>query len=147
MNWARGLFRLWLVVSILWVIFVSLAMDTPEAISDYLGNGFIRTDITSSEVSLSPIGEDAFEAVVDGRSFEFETPVTQQDSAAWARMLDSIAEEFNRTATLENARARREAGASILASILTAVLPPLLVFALGISLFWALSGFSGSRNK
>jgi hypothetical protein len=143
MNWARGLFRLWLVVSMLWVVLASLAMDTPKAIKDYLGSGFIRTDVAASDVSLLPISENVFEAVVDGRSFEIETPVTQRDSAAWTRMLDSIAEEFNRTATLENARVRSEA----IGIILTTILPPLLVFTLGISLLWALRGFSQGRKK
>lgn len=147
MNWTRGLLRLWLVASVLWMAAALLVLDTFGTAGAYLGGRFLRTEIVASELSVSPVKDGVVTVAFEGRVYEIETGGVQpSDRDAWTRLLDAATLMMNQDAAINNARLRR-ARADALAGTGLAMLPPLFVLALGASLLWAVRGFVQGRKE
>lgn len=146
MNWSQGLFRLWIVFSVLWMAFAFLAMETFETLGDYLDGQLLRTDIAADELSISPVDGGIATVTIDGRSLEVDPGGVRFGDEEWAPMLDALAKKMNQDAAQNNARIRR-ARADVLAGIGLATLPPLAVLVFGASLLWAVRGFAGEHKK
>jgi hypothetical protein len=146
MNWSRGLFRLWLVASIIWIAAVLLVRGTFGEIEIYLIGQYRRTDVAADELSVSPVKEGIFTVAFEGLAFEIDTGGVQpSDTDKWSQLLMAAALEMNKSSATYNARLRKSKAAA-LAGIAFAALPPLFVLALGTSLLWAVRGFSSGRK-
>lgn len=147
MNWSRGLFRLWLVISAIWIIAALLVTQTFEAVGDYLNGQSLRTNVISSELSVSPVENDVVTVTFEGRAFVIETAGVQPSQGdEWSEFLRAAALLVNQDAAINNAQ-RRRTKADILNGMWIATLPPLAMLLLGTSLLWAMRGFSGGREK
>lgn len=143
MNWARGFFRLWVVLSILWVVAIALLEGLPDLQS--YARQMQRTDVTAFEVSASPNPDGSYTMEADGRSFVIEIAGTVPPASdAWQRMLEDVAQQFNRDAEEANTAVRVARQSSVLGLLLLAAIPPVLLLMLGSSLLWAFRGFRRS---
>lgn len=135
-NWKRGLFRLWLVFSILWLMgggWLSLSaiknsQDTSTAFSNF---------------------EAGVEKVESGKILPLDflgpshppTPVTIKDATGKEReyfLKYTDEEEYGRLLWK-----RRTAKMSSVYAVVGTLAPPLLLLILGSAFFWILSGFRG----
>ena len=120
MNFRRGLFRLWIVGSALFVLAVAFVGYT-EIKEQFVPNTF--------EVQLP-----------DGRTFEVQAPDMQTATA----IISKLPQDFVPDKPLRSDAVHPWATLGTWASIAFGI--PLVVLALGSSLVWALSGFAATRN-
>lgn len=143
MNWARGLFRLWIVLSALWIAAAILLEWLPDA--EWYADQVQRVDLTASDVTATENADGSYTVEADGRSYIIEiTGGTLADTAARHRMLESVAQEFNEDAKQANADLQERRRRAQWSAARLALLPPLFIFILGGSLVWALRGFRRS---
>lgn len=146
MNWSRGLFRLWLVMSVVWIGAVLLVTNPFRTAADYLGGEFLRADVAASELSVSPPKEGIILVRFKDRAYEVDPSGVQPSDDNWMDdVLAEIALEINKDAAQVNARLRKDK-ADTIAKIGLAALPPLSMLALGASMVWAIYGFAGRRR-
>lgn len=115
-NWSRGMFRLWLVLSVMWVVLVFVLARPDQNLSLYqrLGEGL--------EVASGILERSGDELVMP-------------DGAVRPR-LNIEAERMRLMASQEIERRR------LIASVSLAFVPPLVILTIGLLLAWAIRGFS-----
>ena len=133
MNWRRGLFRLWVIGTVLFVMAVAMvAYDDIKTVIAY-GDIKAKLDAAKNEFAAAASKREA-EQPIDG---DWATPDPRNDPKLRALARLNVMEEVMFDAT--RAWARTEYLASIAFGV------PLVVLALGASLVWAFSGFSAKR--
>lgn len=135
MNWRRGLFRLWVIGTVLFVMAVAMvAYDDVKAVIAY-GDIKAKFDTAEAKFDAAKAGNDATNKPLGG---EWATPSPVTDPNLIARLnTRNAADEARFDAD------RAWANTEYLAGIAFGV--PLAVLALGASLVWAFSGFSAKR--
>jgi hypothetical protein len=123
-SWSRGLWRLWLVGSILWVGFVAVILRPDQAISTYWDFRNVNFLLSVREVvALS------------------DNPFDQAFGTAGHSPL-SPEERRNLDLRMEAKRRFTDAKAKLQGFGLFGFIPPILIFSIGISLIWAARGFN-----
>jgi len=127
MNWRRGLFRLWIVGTVLFVLAVAF---------------FSYSEIKAQfDATLKP--NTTFEVQApDGRTFEVQAPDRQTATAMIKTMIETLPEGFVLDKPLLFAP-KPWATLGMWAGIAFGI--PLVVLVLGASLVWAFSGFAAKR--
>jgi hypothetical protein len=150
MNWRRGLFRLWLAVSALWLI-IAVVFLYPQVVSPYIEpQAYILTDdLKFFELdNVSDINERDFKAAYP-IEIEFPNKVTlfaKDDTPK--PVLDTQSKSFYeqhvkpREAELATARWQSLEFASA-----AGVVPPLALLLLGLVIGWIVSGFKSAAQK
>ena len=142
MNFSRGLFRLWLVASLLWLGYVVYASPLVEKTREYTHASYLRTDVKADELTVSPVIGGVAKIEFQGRSFEVETGgVTSADEEAWLGFLDASARRLNQNAAVSNSRIRYTLS-EIQYIVALSFGAPLAALLLGFSLRWVVRGFS-----
>jgi hypothetical protein len=149
MDWQRGLLRLWMVFSALWII-VIVSIDH-ENLSNLFDISKLRADITADEVFISKPKDGVLSiSVENGRSFEFDTGgVNETMVAVWPVMIQAAVDRLNaQNAIVNNARQRLRdrAQKSLRVTLQMGLVPPLFILVIGWGLFWALRGFKGRSD-
>src|SRR5205809_7133465 len=150
MNWRRGLFRLWLVVSALWLIAVVVFFYS-QVVSPYIEpRAYILTDdLKFFELDNVSDSEDRDFKAAYQTEIEFPNKVTlfaKDDTPK--PVLDTQSKSFYeqhvkpREAELTTARRQSLERASA-----TGVLPPLALLLLGLVIGWIVSGFKSTGQK
>ena len=128
MNWARGLFRLWLTLSVLWIggIFSIVALDggfsTKTKVFDVEGSAKARYQVTAPAPTTP-------EEVVGFAKLHPREDCNQNNAGPWCQYpvkLEMPAKEFNK------------------APLYAALGLPVFVLFAGAGLYWALAGFRRS---
>lgn len=146
MNWTRGLFRLWLVVATIWILVVMLVTNAFGEAGVYLTGEYKRTDIGAGDLEVIPISDGLLEVRFEDFAYEAELTGSQVDGDERQNLLTELAIEMNKRAAAHNGDVRRS-GSAALSGFGHALLPPLLLLALGASLLWALRGFAGGPRS
>lgn len=144
MNWRRGLFRLWLVVSIVWASpWLVIAFSNAQSISEY------QDSIASMARSPSSV---KYRELLEPSGWVpcFRTEVRKDN---WVQVCDSKLKGLmpNDLAVLDALKTKISASIALvkknqLDMYQLAFLPPFGVLLAGVSLYWALSGFR-QRSK
>ena len=124
LRWGRGLFRLWLFVTLLWLGFLSLDQRPDRLLQEFFEN-------TSRAEEVARTAREPFEMTDTGQLesegvAELEHMRRRALMMAQARQLEAAAQS-NRT-QLQN-------------FIWGALIPPFILFLIGGTLFWAIRGF------
>ncbi len=150
MNWRRGLFRLWLAVSALWLIIVAV-LFYPQVVSPYIEpQVYILTD-DSSFLQLDNVSDSNDQDFKTAYKIEIEFPnkvtlFAKDDTPK--PVLDTQSKSFYeryvkpRDAELTIARWQSLERASA-----TGLLPPLALILLGLVIGWIVSGFKSPAQK
>ena len=148
MTWGRGLFRIWIVFSALWLTVVLLMGLDQTNVSALLGGSKLRTNISVEDLDVTkPRDGTLIVSAENGSSFEFETGGVVEDMADdWQRMLEAAVERLNAQNEVLNMALHRIARAKLSSALQFGLLPPLCLLALGWSVLWALRGFRGDAN-
>jgi hypothetical protein len=150
MNWRRGLFRLWLAVSALWLIIVAV-LFYPQAVSPYIEpRAYILTDdLKFFELDNVSDSEDRDFKAAYQTEVEFPNKVTlfaKDDTPK--PVLDtqskSFYEQHVKPREVELATARWQ---SLERASATGLLPPLALLLLGLVIGWIVSGFKSPAQK
>jgi hypothetical protein len=138
MNWRRGLFRLWVIGTVLFVMAVAMvAYDDIKTVIAY-GDIKAKFDAAKAEFNAAKAENDAANKPLGGEWAIGATPGPVTDPNLIARLnTRNAADEAMFDAD------RAWASTEYLAGIAFGV--PLAVLALGASLVWAFSGFSAKR--
>ena len=150
MNWRRGLFRLWLVVSALWLIVV-VVFFYPQVVSPYIEpHAYILTDdLKFFELDNVADSEDRNFKAAYQIEIEFPNKVTlfaKDDTPK--PVLDTQSKSFYeqhvkpREAELGTARWH-----SLERAFATGLLPPLAFVLLGLVIWWIVNGFKSAAHK
>lgn len=128
MNWRRGLFRLWLVLSVLWIGVVGVITWWKFPVDDWV--------VVSEEPDRNP-PPPGF--TVDKPPFDPSKPFT----IVKPRPHEFDPDEYLASKRAEDMRAlTKERHSAIWFASILALLPPALVLALGSALVWAFRGFT-----
>lgn len=146
MNWTRGLFRSWLVIATIWMLVLLTMTGVYHEAVVYLNGNYKRTDITVSDLTVSPMVDEIIEVSSPDATYELNMSNGQPSSDEWPRLLNALANKFNADALDANER-RDRARSAITAGLGLALIPPLLVLIIGASLLWALRGFAGGPRS
>lgn len=119
MNWSRGLFRLWLVLSTIWLVIAVIVLRPDEEITLYI----------DSHRKASELAEDL-------RGYSDQSMTTEQQAA----LLQAKEARF----MAAHAKTLRHRG-NIISISVTAFSPPILALAVGGGLLWAMRGFREPR--
>ena len=143
MNWTRGLLRLWLVLSLLWLVAVSAVLDIPQNTVSAFTSEFQPTDLSASDLEV--IEEGSERLVIQHGTTKFEVTkdgvdLTAQSEEDRRAMLEELVVEFNKRAAIENAHIRR-AVHEARTGVAIAALPPVILLVLGGAFLWAIRGF------
>ena len=167
MNFRRGLFRLWVILSVLWVAGVAL-VSGPDVYLDFqraaaIQNAkarraaaeaatvkrFAKYEATVDKDGLLEISIGGMRVQIEGKIFQL-SPEQQQaivDKIPSALplppgfKLDTIEASPEKLADKELPSVAADPWRSLLQTTAVALLPPLALLALGAALGWALSGF------
>jgi hypothetical protein len=149
MTWGRGLFRLWVIVSVLWVAAVLLMEEMGQKnVSALLGGSELRTNISVADLVVTkPQDGVIVVSAENGRSLKFRTGgVVESMTEDWQLMLGAAVERLNdQNAALNGARHRR-ARTELNNALLVGLLPPFCLLVLGWGVLWTLRGFRGDAN-
>lgn len=137
---------MWLVAATIWLIVVILVTDAFGEAKVYLTGEYKRTDIGASDLEVTPMSDGLLEVRFEGYAYEAELTGGQLDVERRQNLLNELAGDMNKRAATHNGDLRR-AGSAALSGFGHALLPPLLLLALGASLLWALRGFAGGPRS
>jgi len=133
-NWRRGLFRIWIAASVVWLVGAGAVMQSG-----------IRRDVSTLSRHA---GEEPLSAAVNKRVYELMEATKQAKAAldleaveAYERDLSELAESLVVNAEERIKRKQRAAQYSLMLSASLLFLPPILLFALGWAGLWILRGF------
>jgi hypothetical protein len=139
MDWKRGFFRAWLLISVLWFIFAL-------AITDFAGLHGAATKsavVQVDQITMLDEGGGRWTATFDAQSMQLEAPEqVVQGSQDWDRMLVSIADVFSTEIATQNVIAAQRNRESMQTFFVLA-LAPFILLALGAAFGWVFQGFSG----
>lgn len=121
MNWARGLFRLWLVLSVLWIAMWAVVMRPDQQWSQY----------TESYAKAEELARDLRERISGDN-------MTEAQSEAILRAKEEL---FLRTD-----RKVQSSWSTIMSFLAIGLGVSAGLFVIGVSLFWALRGFRGQSQ-
>ena len=150
MNWKRGLFRLWLAISGLWLIIVAVFFY-PQVVSPYIEpRVYILTeDLKFFELDKVSDSEDLDFKAAYQTEIEFPNKVTlfaKHDTPK--PVLDTQSKNFYeqhvKPRETELATARRQ---SLELASAAGVLPPLALLLLGLVIGWIMRGFKSTAPK
>jgi len=120
MNWARGLFRLWLVLSMLWISAMGITLRPDQALSDY------REHVAKAQEVAPKVAD----------LMDLESPTLEQ--------------EQNRTVLLAVLRAHDDKAERSKRNLLTfitfSLIPSIAILVTGGGLYWAVRGFRQDRE-
>src|ERR1700720_398919 len=146
MNWGRGLFRLWLALSALWLSIIAV-LFYPQVVSPYIEPlaYILRDDSDSGFLQLDNVSDSNDQDFKAAYQIEIEFPnkvtlFAKDDTPK--PVLDTQSKSFYeryvkpRDAELTTARWQSLERASA-----TALLPPLALILLGLVIGWIVSGF------
>ena len=146
-NWRRGLFRIWVIASILW-IGVVIAFGWQAVQDPYVGSfAFIEGRGDTPWAYSSTEAAAARKAKLDGTMREISVKggapgityfTTEFDDNALTARMEQLAPLMVGFYAAEQERNRPN---TIIGAGLAAIVPPIVVLILGAALFWALSGF------
>ena len=141
MAWGRGLLRIWIVFSALWI--VAHALLNYENLSSLVGTSGLRTDISIDELEITKLQHGMYSfAAQNSGPLELETGgIDESMVEAWQLMLGAIVENLNAQNAAVNRAAQRRARNELKDTLQIGLLSPLSVLAIGWSFLWALRGF------
>jgi hypothetical protein len=146
MNWTRGLLRVWLLLSVLWVLGVAFTTDVPKAIPIILSTQPQRSDLTAADIDVIIPEPGLLEARYGGQTMQVRTGgVTPDMTEQWGAMLSVVAKEMNKKAALLSAKERVQENRLGWAAFL-AISVPLGGLLLGLAFVWAARGFRKSSG-
>lgn len=155
MNWSRGFFRAWILISILWVITVGLfsysSIERPYLSSD----GYLyELDTSKPPKRLEAYSTDFREAERrkgEGELVEYE--ITNDDTQnvttfhflpatlPHERRIKVIEGYIERATAIQNARMRRARRENIISMVQSMFIPPSILLCIGIAIRWVFLGF------
>lgn len=143
MNWTKGLLRLWVVLSLFWLIAVFAVLEVPQNAMSAFNNEVQPTDLTASELEV--VEESNGLLTIQHGTMKFEVgkdavDLTSQTVEERGAMLEELVVEFNKQAAITNAQNRR-AMSELRTGVIVAALPPVFILVLGGALLWAARGF------
>ena len=151
MNWRRGLFRLWLALSALWLSIIAV-LFYPQVVSPYIEPQayILRDDFDSGFLQLDNVSDSNDQDFKAAYQIEIEFPnkvtlFAKDDTPK--PVLDTQSKSFYeryvkpRDAELTTARWQSLERASA-----TALLPPLALILLGLVIGWIVSGFKSQKS-
>lgn len=150
LNWRRGLFRIWLIVSVVW-IGVVVAFAWQAVVEPYVGTyafiegrGETAWEYTSGEASA------ARRAKGDGSLTEIAVDGAPNITYFTSESGEVLIERMEKLAPLMlgfyEAQQTRNRPDTIVGAVLAALVPPIGALILGAALIWALSGFRKQSN-
>lgn len=143
MAWGRGLFRIWVVASVLWAIGALIATDAPSNARKYFFEKVLPIDVSGGDIELSNPIDGIVTATYGGKSYTVDTNgVTPEMADDWLRVKKAVAKLVNQNAAVNNADIRI-ALRDLMTAVSLAVAVPLAVLAIGASFIWAGRGFRG----
>ncbi len=155
-NWRRGLFRLWIAASIVWLVGAGAILqegvrrNVSALLSDVPQPGSEREELTLSEreeLTLSEREELTLRRKLKqgGLSPKQESDIRRRLDPGWidfaAELRKSPAELAEEKRQEDRARQVRAAPGQLMISASLLLLPPILLFALGWAGLWIMRGF------
>lgn len=141
MNWARGLFRLWMILSFFWIVFSLGTTETYDKVMELFKGEELPINATSAELDFDGIEDGTATITFQGRVLEVDTSGVEPGDPEWNSLLDATARWFNQDAARVNAESRLRLEGEINGALRMAFVPPFLLLLLAIALIWALKGF------
>jgi len=152
MTWSRGLFRVWVVLTILWIIVVTLFMWQSVA-NPYISWGSFKMGQGEPEY-LDPYGEKIsaarelksrkllveYEIAYDKTALR-ETAFFFPAASLHEDNLKAIEAHIPKATALQDAKIRKARLETLQGALWGAVLPPVILLMLGLAIRWALLGF------
>ncbi|MQW47451.1 hypothetical protein GHK68_35920 [Sinorhizobium meliloti] len=152
MTWGRGLFRIWVVLTILWIIVVTLFMWQSVA-NPYIAWGGFKMGQGEPEY-LEPYGEKIsaarelksrkllveYEIAYDKTALR-ETAFFFPAASLHEDNLKAIEAYIPKATALQDAKIRKARFKTLQDALWGAVLPPVILLMLGLAIRWALLGF------
>lgn len=155
MNWSRGFFRIWILVSILWMITVGLfsynSIERPYLSSD----GYLYdVDTSKPPKRMEEYSTDFREA--DRRKGEGELvkyEITRDDTPnvvtyhflpatiLHEQRIKVIEGYMERATAIQNARMRRARHENIISMVQSMIFPPVILLCIGVAIRWVFLGF------
>lgn len=156
MRWRRGLFRIWIVISGLWIIgafvigFNSVADPRVHGRVVKLDPTLKRHKITSETVyawrSSAPTAPVGFESVLvdfDDVRYSFQFPKGSLPNFKGSDWIKSVASAAQ---TDMEQRLQDKRFENVVTVLMASILPPAIVLAIGAAFAWAFSGFSRKND-
>ncbi|MBY5555236.1 hypothetical protein HFO39_18590 [Rhizobium leguminosarum] len=158
MNWSRGFFRTWILISILWVITVGLfsyrSIERP-----YLSSAGYLYDLDTSKPPrrLEEYSTDFHEAERRkgaGELVEYEITIDDTPNVITYHFLPAtipheqrikvIEGYMERATAIQNARMRRARQENIISMIQSMIFPLVILLCIGVAIRWVFLGFRGT---
>ena len=140
MNWKRGFFRAWLVISVVWLVFALAVTD----LAGFRGAEIENTVVQVDQINMLDEGGGIWTASIAAYSLQLEIEAPEQvvpGTQAWDTMLVTIATRFSTMiATVNNIAAQRNRESMHTFSWMA--LAPIILLVLGVGIGWVLQGFS-----
>lgn len=142
MNWKRGLFRMWLLFSALWLVFGLSVTD----VAGLRGAATKSLDVPLEAISLINQGDGLWRASFETFSYDIEVSGNLiEGSPDWNEIRAGIADKIAKDIALENA-ATRLRSAENRRIFVNFALVPLALLLLGVALGWVAQGFRKPRT-
>jgi hypothetical protein len=156
MRWKRGFFRLWVVISGLWII--GAVIIGWSSVADPRVHGrVVRLDpvtethrITDAPVyywsSTTPVAPQGFQTVLielEGTRYGFQFPEGTVPNLGESDWVKSVVEDAHDD---KQRRLQEKQIGNILTLLMAAILPPVTILAIGGAFAWAISGFSRKED-
>ena len=140
MNWKRGFFRAWLLISVVWLAFALVATDFAGFRGEAIENTVVRVD----QINMLDEGGGLWTASIAMHSMQLKIEAPEQvvpGTQAWDTMLLSIADTFSKQIATENEMAAQRNRESM-QTFSWMALVPFILLAVGAAIGWVLQGFS-----
>jgi len=160
MNWVRGFFRLWIIAGLLWLAITAVFLRPEGVVEAYASNVYQLIVhpimMVRAESKRSKIEQIQFERQVVPSCKDFTPPaevkephMTSSDeldrvlcSSARKTLNEETAEDRDLEPFVSTLAELDHSGQNLRTFCVTAFLPPVAILLLGISLAWALRGFT-----
>ncbi|WP_439271108.1 hypothetical protein [Pseudochrobactrum sp. HB0163] len=147
-TWSRGLFRLWIVISSIWVV-LSVLIRSNDVISPYYSGYAILAGENKNTVfdKYSSETYDLDQLVANGKVKKYEAknikntviymPTSLSNEDVKLRLYNANTEAIN----LRDREISKKRWAAIQSAALITILPPIILFIIGYAAIWVFRGF------
>lgn len=145
MNWKQGLFRIWIMLSLTWLVLTSVFVLLRPEIFQGFNRAIEPINLSASDFVVIEFGDDY--AVIQGGTKKYKISLDKKDpinqhQSVHKEIIEHLVDIHNENTIIKNTKTKRLRKIAIYLMAIP-IFPPVLVLMMGSTLLWIIRGFQG----